>query len=124
MVAASPVSPRAAADDDGAVTGFDEDRLAFVVGAAEQRRDRDVEAGREPGQSGQAAGCLGILDLREHRLGDADFLCHVPYRRTGRASQRADLAGYRLFEIVAGGWFPEHFTLHGCGVAGVPDCLR
>ena len=106
-----------------AMTGFDVDGLALVVGAAEQRGDRDVEAGGKSGQSGQAAGCLSVLDLREHRFGDTDLVGHVAHRQTGGAAQRPHLAGNRLFEIVTGRWFPEYLTLHGCGVAGISHCL-
>jgi hypothetical protein len=58
-------------DDLGAVAGRGEHRLALGVDAAEQRGHRHGQRLGEPGEAGQAARRLGVLDLGQHGLAHA-----------------------------------------------------
>ncbi len=112
-------NPGAAAHDHRPAARGHVHRLPRAVGAAEQRGDRHVQTRGQPCHGGQAARGLRVLDLGQHRLGDADLGRHLGDREPRGAPQRPDLPGDRGLQVAAGGRLPDHLPLHGRGIAGV-----
>src|SRR5690242_20968547 len=61
--------PRALVLDIEPPAGLDEHDVLLFVQPAEERGHRDLERLGQPGEGGQAGRRLGVLDLRQHALG-------------------------------------------------------
>ena len=60
--------------DVQAPAGLDEEDILFFVQAAEKGGNRDLQRLRQPRESGETGRGLGVLDLRQHALGQAGQL--------------------------------------------------
>ncbi len=91
--------PGALADDLGPAAGLDEDGVALLGQAAEQRGDRHVERDGQALEGREARGGLGVLDLGEHPLGDPGPLGQLADVQADLEAAGPDVIGDDLTEL-------------------------
>ena len=87
---------------------------------AQQLRQAQLQAVRDPGRDLQRRARLAALDLREHRRADARALRQVAQRQVHRLAQRADPGAERLGRGVAGSAQPPYKRT----LSRTSDCAR
>ena len=94
--------PRPLAHDLRAAARLDEDGVALLGQAPEERGDRHVERAGQPFEGGEAGRGLRVLDLGEHPLGDAGPLGQLADVQADLEAPGPHVVGDDLAQLTVG----------------------